>query len=191
MSATPTDPTMEPVAAPDGVPIIPPWLRRLGAVSWRVLVVVALGAVIVGAAFTISMVSATILISLVVAATFAPLVLKLRQRGWHIALAAAAVTGGAVLVLAGIGLLIAYAFAPHIAAVLQGIHAGIEQAKSAVAAANLSTDAVDAVNAAVTQVEGWLKGHVAAIAGAIGSVVTVAILSIFLVFFLLSDGDRA
>ena len=191
MSETSAVTLREPAAPPEGVPMLPPWLRRLGALSWRVLVVVGLGAVVVNVAFTISLVSATLLISLVVAATFAPLVLSLRRRGWPIALAAAAVTGGAVLILSAIGILVAYAFAPHIEAILRDLHAGIEQAKSALAAASLPTDAVDAANQAVTQAEAWLKSHVAAIAGAIGSVVTVAILLIFLVFFLLSDGDRA
>ena len=142
-------------------------------------------------AFTISLVSATIVISLVIAATFAPLVLALRARGWPNALAAALVTGSAVLILGAIFFLVALAFAPYVSEVIQGISNGIAEAKSAVAAAGLSTESVDAVDQAVTQVEGWVKSNIDQIAGAVASVVTIAILSIFLVFFLLSDGNKA
>jgi predicted PurR-regulated permease PerM len=182
---------VEPIAPAGGSPVVPPWLKRLGAVSWRLLVVIALGAVLAAIAFTISLVSATIVISLVIAATFAPLVLALRARGWPNALAAAVVTGSAVLVLGAVVALVALAFAPYVSEVIQGISSGIAEAKTAIAGAGLSTDAVDSVNQAVTQVEGWVKANVDQIAGAIAGVVTVAILSIFLVFFLLSDGNRA
>jgi predicted PurR-regulated permease PerM len=185
------EPDADPTIPPGGSPVVPPWLRRLGAVSWRLLVVIALGAVLASIAFTISIVSSTIVISLVIAATFAPLVLALRARGWPNALAAAVVTGSAVLVLGAVVVLVAFAFVPYVSDVIEGISNGIAEAKSAVATAGLSTDAVDSVNQAVTQIEGWVKAHVDQIAGAIASVVTIAILSIFLVFFLLSDGNRA
>ena len=84
------------------------------------------------------------MISLVIAATFAPLVLALRARGWPNALAAAVVTGSAVLVLGAVVVLVALAFAPYVGEVIQGISNGIAEAKSTVAAAGLSTDAVDA-----------------------------------------------
>jgi predicted PurR-regulated permease PerM len=172
-------------------PGIPPWLARLGAVSWRLLVVFALGFVLASIAFTISTVSATILISLVVAATFAPLVLALRAGGWPNALAAAAVTGSAVLVLGAVVVLVGLAFAPHVADIVQGISSGVAETKSTVASAGLSTDAVDAVDVAVRQAEEWISANVNALVGAAASVVTIAVLSIFLVFFLLSDGSRA
>ena len=60
-----------------------------------------------------------------------------------------------------------------------------------IASAGLSTESADAVGQAVTQVEGWVKSNIDQIAGAVASVVTIAILSIFLVFFLLSDGNKA
>ena len=142
-------------------------------------------------AFTISLVSATIVISFVIAATFAPLVLALRARGWPNALAAAAVTGSAVLILGAVFVLVALAFAPYVTEVIQAISNGIAEAKSAVAAAGLSTESVDAINQAVTQVEGWVKAQRRPDRRAVASVVTIAILSIFLVFFLLSDGNRA
>jgi hypothetical protein len=45
------------ITPPPGSPAIPPWLARLGAVSWRLLAVIALGAVLASIAFTISTVS--------------------------------------------------------------------------------------------------------------------------------------
>ena len=181
----------DPMTPPRRAPAIPPWLARLGAVSWRLLVVIALGAVVLSIAFTISTVSAAILISLVIAATFTPMVLALRARGWPNALAAAVVTGSAVLILGAVTVLVAVAFAPHVAELVQGMSAGLSEAKSVVASAGLSTEAVDAVDNAVTQVESWVASNIDVLVGAIASVVTVTILSIFLVFFLLSDGNRA
>ena len=57
-------------------PVIPVWLRRTGAVSWRLLVIVALAAVTIWAAVVLGTVTVSILLALVVAASFAPLVLQ-------------------------------------------------------------------------------------------------------------------
>jgi predicted PurR-regulated permease PerM len=181
----------EPMTEPSGSSSVPPWLRRLGAVSWRLLVVMVLGAVLISITFTISTVSATIVISLVIAATFAPLVLALRKRGWPNPLAAAAVTGTAVLLLGAIVVLVGLAFAPHIGDMLHAVSDRIGDAKATVASAGLSTEAADAVHEASKKVEDWLIAGIEQIVAPIASVVTIAILSIFLVFFLLSDGSRA
>ena len=181
----------EPLTARSGPPGVPSWLKRLGAVSWRLLVVMALGAVLTYIVFTISMVSATIVISLVIAATFAPLVLALRARGWPNALAAAAVTGAAVLILGAIVYLVILAFAPHIGEMFHALSDRIADAKGTVSSYGLPPDAVDVVDEAVKQIENWLIDGIQKLVDPIASAVTIAILSIFLVFFLLSDGNRA
>jgi predicted PurR-regulated permease PerM len=181
----------ESMTPPRGSSGVPPWLRRLGAVSWRLLAVMAFGAVLTWIAFTISTVSATIVISAVIAATFAPLVLSLRARGWPNPLAAAAVTGTAVLILGAIVYLVALAFAPHVGEIFHAISDRIGEAKATVASAGLPTAAVDVLDEAVKQVENWFVASLSQFVAPVASAVTVAILSIFLVFFLLSDGNRA
>ena len=60
------------------VHLVPPWLDRAGAFSWRIAVLFALGAVLTGLAFVLGTVTASVIVALIVAATFAPLGSALR-----------------------------------------------------------------------------------------------------------------
>ncbi|HEV7200276.1 MAG TPA: hypothetical protein VGO32_05680, partial [Candidatus Limnocylindria bacterium] len=94
--------------------LVPRWLERAGALSWRIAVLIGLGAVLTWLAFTLGTVTASVIVALIVAATFAPLGQGLRRRGWSGTASAAAVTGAAVLVGGLLLLLLALAFAPYI-----------------------------------------------------------------------------
>ena len=83
-----TGPMRDPEAAPPPS-IVPLPLHRAGAIAWRVLAVVGLLAILVWLAFLLGTVTASILVSLIVAATFAPVTRSLRARGWSRAKAAA------------------------------------------------------------------------------------------------------
>ena len=76
-----TEPIVEPgtVWAPA---LVPPPLHRAGAIAWRVLVVVALLAIVIWLSFLLGTVTASILVALIVGATFAPVTRGLRARGW-------------------------------------------------------------------------------------------------------------
>ena len=76
---------------PAGSELVPGWLVRLAAVGWRLLVATALGLVLIYICVVLSTVTASILVAAIVAATFAPYVLALRNRGWSRIKAAAAV----------------------------------------------------------------------------------------------------
>ena len=61
--------------------VVPDWLINSAGVAWRVLVAVALAGVIAYVAMKLFTVTASILIAVIVSATFAPFVLGLRNRG--------------------------------------------------------------------------------------------------------------
>ena len=88
-----------------GSDLVPGWLQCLAAIGWRVLAVAALILVLIQIALVLSTVTASILVAAIVAATFAPFVLALRDRGWSRIKAAAAVfvaAGGSILATIGL-----------------------------------------------------------------------------------------
>ena len=117
---------------------VPLWLQRLGAFSWRILILVALGAVLTWLAFLLGTVTASVVVALIVAATFAPLGLRLRARGWSSTASAAAVTGAAVLAAAAVLLLLALAFVPYIPRVIEAVSTGIGSMREQIAASGSS-----------------------------------------------------
>jgi predicted PurR-regulated permease PerM len=62
-------------------PVVPAWLRRTGAIGWRLLAIAALAAVTLWLSVVLGTVTMSILVALVVAASFAPMVGWLRARG--------------------------------------------------------------------------------------------------------------
>ena len=88
-------------SVPPAPEAVPPWLRNAAELGWRVVVSVLLGAVLLYVAAVLSTVTASVLIAGIVAATFAPYVLGLRDRGWSRTKAAAVVTVGALVVVLG------------------------------------------------------------------------------------------
>ena len=106
---------------PEGDGLVPGWLERLAAVGWRLLATIALGLVLLWIAILLATVTASILVAAIVAATFAPFVLALRDRGWSRIKAAAAVFVGAMLVILATLAIIALAFLPAIKSAVEGI----------------------------------------------------------------------
>ena len=62
--------------------LVPAWLRGGAAIGWRVLVTVALGAVLARLAIALSTAVLAVVVGTVIAATFSPLVRTLRARAW-------------------------------------------------------------------------------------------------------------
>src|SRR5262245_38484948 len=73
-------------------PLVPGWLDRLAAIGWRVLVTVALLAVIGWTIVFLQTATGAVLVGFVATATAYPLVRRLRDRGWPRARAAGAVS---------------------------------------------------------------------------------------------------
>jgi putative heme transporter len=171
--------------------IVPTWLRRAAAFAWRVLVIVALGALLMWLAGVLGTVTAAILLSVVVAATFLPLQRRLEARGWSTTKAAAMVTATAVAVALAIFIVALLAFVPAIVELASAIRTGAAQAASSLEDVTGSSAAVQSIQDAVNSVHAWVGGAIGAFAGRIATLVTVAILALFLIFFVLEDGRKA
>jgi len=171
-------------------PVVPAWLANMAALGWRVLVILALVAACVLTARALWVVTATIVISVVTSAVLAPGVLRLRAGGRSRNSSALIVWGIGMLVGLGLLVLVLVAFAPHVAALAQALGQGIAAVEADIAAAGLppvvTTLWHDGLQAAATVLVDALGGTIATIAG----LVTAVILSVFLIFFLLRDGDR-
>jgi putative heme transporter len=169
--------------------LVPRWLDRAGAFSWRIAVIIALGAVLTGLAFVLGTVTASVIVALIVAATFAPLGRSLRERGWSGSASAAAVTGAAVVVGGLLLFLLALAFVPYIPDVVNNVQSGIASLEASVVASGSPELAVQFA-AAGSAVTSWISENLAVLVGSVANVVTIGLLALFLTFFLLQDGEK-
>jgi predicted PurR-regulated permease PerM len=182
-------------APPDtaGAGLVPGWLLRLAAIGWRVLVTVALIAVVGYIAFEpLSIVTGAILVALIVTATVYPLVQRLRvERNWSRGRAAAAISVLALLVVVVTIILIALAFIPYIADVLRLAQSGVTDLTERLTALGVPQAVLDIVDLAVDDLEAWALSAISDLVDPIATFVTILILGGFLTFYLLEDGDRA
>jgi predicted PurR-regulated permease PerM len=178
-------------ARPQESDLVPGWLIRLAAVGWRLLAALALGFVLLEIAVTLWTVTASILLAGIVAATFAPFVLRLRDRGWSRIRAAAAVfLVAAVVVLVILGI-IAVAFLPYVSDVLNAITSGIAALQARLADVSIPPEIGRLISDATDALKSWASGAASSIAGNIGQAATIGILATFLTFFFMMDGDKA
>ena len=164
-------------ALPPDDGLVPGWLQRLAAVGWRLLAAVALVVVVIGILTVLSTVTASVLVAAIVAATFAPFVLALRNRGWSRIKAAAAVFLGAAAVIIATLAIIALAFLPYVKDVVTDFHAGIEAVKTLLTDYSVPPEVADTIKNAASGVEAWLSSSAAEIAGTLGIVFTIGLLT--------------
>ena len=89
-----------------GLPaLVPAWLDRVAQWSWRILVAIGLGALLVGILVAMPLVVIPVVVATILAATLAPLVAVLVARGQSRGRAAATSVGGGFLLVVGIVLL--------------------------------------------------------------------------------------
>ena len=119
------------------VDIVPDWLENLAALGWRVFVIAALIVACWLLATELFVVTASILVAIVIAATFAPVVVRLRAKGRSRTAAAAIVWVIALVVVVGAMVILGLALLPYVADVLEEIAAGVEQVQADLAALNL------------------------------------------------------
>ena len=136
-------------------------------------------------------VTASIALTIVIAAVLAPYVLRLRDGGRSRTAAAAIVWVVALLVGIGLLLLLAIAFLPHVADLLAGINTGTDDLRTRLEELQLPAWIGALVDNATDVLKGTSGDAVAAIVGTVGSVVGILILTTFLLFFFLRDGDKA
>jgi predicted PurR-regulated permease PerM len=177
-------------SVPADTVVIPGWLRRLGALSWRLLAIAGLAAVTIWLAVLLGTVTVSVLLSLVVAASFAPLVGRLRARGWSKTKSSALATLLFFLIGVIILLVIALAFVPDLVTFVRSIKSGVAELRTQLDAASLPPAIGPQIQQVADGIQAWLSTALGNVVGVVASVVTVAILSLILTFFVLNDGER-
>lgn len=178
--------------APIGRDAVPPWLNRLAAIGWRVLVTIALLIVFGAVAVHLATVTGAILVGLTVAAMVSPVVRDLEvRRGWPRARAAAAASFLAVIIVVVALIVIIVAFIPSVVGLIQANQAAVAAMTAKLLELGVPPVILQVVDSAVTGVQAWLVEGIAQLVGPIANFVTIMILGGFLTFYLLEDGDRA
>ena len=172
-------------------PLIPTWLSNGAAIGWRVLVVLALTAVVAELAVILGTVVASIVFALIVAVVFAPVATRLRSRGWSRTKTAGAVTLLAILAIGLMVILLAVAVVPLVPGIVQSIQSGLTRLQADANASGQAGQLGDALGQARSNAEAWIGGQLASVASWLATAVTVTILGSILTFFLLQDGDKA
>jgi putative heme transporter len=175
-----------------GDDLVPMWLRQVAAYGWRAIVIIALGLVLAVVAGRLATVTASIVVAVIVASTFAPFVRGLQTRfGWPRTAAAIAVSVGALLLVLIVAGLLVFAFAPYVVDVVVAIQTGVDQVFAWLADSGAPPEVADLLQRIFDVIRAWIATGVADVVGPVASVVTVLILGGFTTFFLLVDGDRA
>ena len=171
--------------------VVPDWLINAGAIAWRVLAAVALAGVLVLIASELFTVTASALLAVILAATFSPFVIGLRNRGWSRTASAALVTVVAVLIVIGTLALITLALAPYVPEVADRVQEGIATIRQELAGASIPQETIDAAQGASIAGPSRHRGRDRDPRGQLAMVATIGLLALFLTFFFLQDGDRA
>ena len=178
-------------SVPADTVVIPGWLRRLGALSWRLLAISGLAAVTIWLSVLLGTVTVSVLLSLVVAASFAPMVGRLRARGWSKTKSSALATLLFFLIGVIVLVVIALAFVPDLVNMVGAIQSGVGELRAELDGASVPPAVGAQLQQVADGIRAWLGTAVGNVVGAVASVVTVAILSLILTFFVLNDGERA
>jgi predicted PurR-regulated permease PerM len=171
--------------------LVPGWLERLSAIGWRLLAAIALGLVLLWIAALLGVVTASVLVAAIVAATFAPFVLALRDRGWSRIKAAAAVFLAAAAVILATLIIVGLAFLPYAAAVVDDLKAGLASFNNLLAQYNIPPEVRTLIDHATQGLQAWVSNSASELASDLGTVFTIGLLATFLTFFFLMDGDKA
>jgi putative heme transporter len=171
--------------------VVPDWLINAAAIAWRVLAAVALAGVLVYIAMELFTVTASALLAVIMAATFSPFVIGLRNRGWSRTASAALVTVVAVLIVLGTLALITLALAPYVPEVAVRVQDGIATVRQELAGTAIPQETIDAAQDASTQVEAAIGAAIGTLVNRLALAATIGLLALFLTFFFLQDGDKA
>lgn len=170
--------------------LVPSWLERAAAVGWRALAIIGVGLVGVAIALAVPVSATAVMVSLVLAATLAPTVVRLRARGLPPSAAAAIAFGiGAVLVV-GTLLIVAVALVPDLRAIARAVETGLQAVHERLTGMGVP-EAVSAIlDALAASVRGAVAVDPGEIAGSLVDLGMLLVLGTFLTYFLLADGDQ-
>jgi predicted PurR-regulated permease PerM len=164
--------------------LVPGWLDRLAQWSWRLLALIIVAVVAVQIVTLIPTVAVSIVLGVVLAATFRPAVLALVRRGWRRGPAAAATTAGVFLAVIVVVILAA------ISLIDQGAGIATTSASGAQEASDATSGAIGPLVAVVESVGQGLASGIASVVAGIASLGVVLLLSGLLCFYFLLDGGR-
>jgi putative heme transporter len=184
--------TSPPTGGPTGT-VVPSWLSNLASLAWRVTAVVGLVIVVWLLASLLWTVTASIAVAVIVSALFAPWVMRLRSGGRSRNAAAAIVWATGLLVVVGIGAALVYAFLPSLQRLVVTIDSAVSTVQAEIASLGLPPVLGQVLRDLLSLVRTVLGAETSGdgFAALAAGIVTVIVLSIFLVFFFLRDGDRA
>ncbi|MFL5755903.1 MAG: AI-2E family transporter, partial [Chloroflexota bacterium] len=180
-----------PSPAPEEHPLVPDWLVQATGLGWRLLVIAAFGVVVLATTAILSTVVSAIVLATVVTAAFDPLAARLRARGRSPVATAGLVTLAASGLAVAAIVVVAIAFIPATADVLRTLSNGLGDLQDAVVTGGIPPPASTVVTDLVTGVTEWVSTSASALASALANGFTVVLLSAFLVFFFVTDADRA
>jgi predicted PurR-regulated permease PerM len=172
---------------------VPTGLRVAAAWSWRAIVVLAAGYLVLRAAGYVAVVIVPVIVALLLAALLQPGASYLRRRGWPTALSAAAMLVVGLGVVAGIVTLVVEEFAAGYDDLASQVDEGVTQIQSYVTRTfpisdGQISDAIDSASRAVRENQDVLTSGALTTAATVGEVLTGALLTLFTLFFFLMDG---
>jgi predicted PurR-regulated permease PerM len=182
-----TDLAVEPTRG-DG-PSAPFWLLRVGALGWRLLVIVALVAVLGAIALTINTVTASIIVSILASAAVMPVMKALRGRGWRVSLSAAAATAlvfGIVVVVLGVAAIVLVEYGPDL---VKAIEAGLKDLRQSERVGRVSPEIVTLAVDLANSTKGWLTDNAGTLVGSVATMGTVLLFGAFTTFYLLVNDE--
>jgi predicted PurR-regulated permease PerM len=177
--------------ASDPNQVVPEWLVNVSALGWRILAIGGLVVILWLIASRLWVVTASIAVAVIVAAFFAPTIVRLRRRGMSPARAAAIVWVAALALVTATIVVVGLALLPYVTELLARLDQAVADIQARLAALDIPPAVGDALRTVVGHLRGGSGDAVSQVVGSAAGVVTILILAVFLVFFLLKDGDRA
>jgi len=181
-------PAVEALAEPGGADqaneFVPLWLDRLAQWCWRALIGVALVAVVILLAVRVPTLLGALVLALVLAATFVPLLRRLKARGLSATMASMAVTAGVVIVTSAIlGLTVA-------SLLRQASEISTTSSSGASTASQAAGGDLGSIVETVRTYGAGVAQTAEAVSEGLVSLAFLAVLAVILTFFFLRDGGR-
>jgi predicted PurR-regulated permease PerM len=164
--------------------LVPGWLDRLAQWSWRLLVLFAVAYLAIQLLLLVPTVAISVVLAIVLAATFRPLVLALVRRGWRRGAAAVLATGGAFLLVLVIVVLAALSLVDQGSQIAATATTGAETANAA------AGGMLGPLAAAAREFGTGFAAVIADVVSGLATLGVVMILSGLLCFYFLLDGDK-